>query len=381
MGRLFFIRVVAPIVFFVFYVYACHQLFRIAALPWAITIPLMLWILAVICFVLIVPAYFWTRPNRGESRLEMALVKACYFCQGYFSYLMTMIIVRDVVGFLSLVFNRYWVTYSGHEAYFILLAPLAFMAAGRVVVETGPFIRKVKIPIAKLAAPLQGLRIVQITDLHIGPGVTLGKIKKVVRKTNQLEPDLVVLTGDIVDHLDKWFKEEINLLATLKSKYGTYYIPGNHEYYWGYDPIVAKIKKIGITVLENENKILKIGKATLAICGVTDLAAKYFSKEEANPGKAIQGAEKCDVKILLAHQPNVIETAKKFDFDVQLSGHTHGGQFIPWSLMIKLFQKYPRGLYNVGKMKLYVSQGTGYWGPADRLGTIPEITEIQLTNK
>jgi len=304
-----------------------------------------------------------------------------HFCQGYFSYLLSFIFFRDVIAFIGFIAGHELFLYNQPEAEFILLAPPVLMALGRLVVWLGPFTRRVKIYKTNLHEDLEGIQIAQLSDMHIGPGVSRAKIKSIVKKTNELQPDFIVLTGDIVDHLDHWFADEIGDLRQLKAKYGVFYVPGNHEYYWGFHPIIEKIEKLGIPVLLNRNLQIPVGRAMVAVCGVTDLASKYFSLEAPDFSKASLGTNACDFKILLSHQPKTADEAHHFHFDLQLSGHTHGGQFIPWSLMIRLFQKYTTGLFKIGKMQLYVNRGTGYWGPADRLGTYGEISLLELRRK
>ncbi len=378
--RSFFLRVVGPIFCTVFAVYLSNQLFRFANLPPLILLAAVAWVFFVVFWILFVVLYFWLNPNYHESKIAVKLQQAGNFAQGYFSYLFTFVFFRDVASFFAYLIGREIFIYNQAEAFFILAAPPILMFLGRLMVFLGPFNRRIKIRKPHLKKDLQGLRIVQLSDIHIGPGVSRAKINSIIKQTNRLEPDIIALTGDIVDHLDHWFSEEINDLRKLKAKYGVFYVPGNHEYYWGFHPIIEKIRNLGISVLLNSNEKIQIGSASFAVCGVTDLAAKYFSLEGPSFEKAIHGVENCDFKLVLSHHPKTADEARHYKFDLQLSGHTHGGQFIPWSLMIRLFQKYTMGLYQLGSMKLYVNRGTGYWGPPDRLGTFSEITSLTLVD-
>jgi len=376
--RSFFLRVIGPIFCTIFATYISHQLFRFANFPPLVLLGLVGWVFLFIFSILFMILFFWLNPNYRESKAGIRAQQVGNFAQGYFSYILSFVMFRDIVSFVGFLIGREWFYYNQQEAFFALLIPPILMFLGRLVVWAGPFTRRVKIHQHKLKKDLQELLIVQLSDMHIGPGVSMAKIQGIVEKVNRLEPDIIALTGDIVDHLDHWFNAEISELGKLKAKYGVYYVPGNHEYYWGFHPIIEKIRKLGIKVLLNENHRINIGEASFAVCGVPDIAAKYFSLEAPDFAKAIHGVEDCDFKLLLSHQPKTADEARHFKYDLQLSGHTHGGQFIPWSLMIRLFQKYPTGLFKLGHMKLYVNRGTGYWGPPDRLGTYSEITAMTL---
>jgi predicted MPP superfamily phosphohydrolase len=294
--------------------------------------------------------------------------------QGYISYLLFTVVIRDVISLLQEPVQLHLVSGSRFENTVLLFLPLLFDILGRVPLWLGPSVQRVKVPLAKG----QGFKIAQISDLHIGPGMQRGYVQKVVDLVNAEKPDIIALTGDIVDHLDKWFADDIHLLKNLQARFGVFFIPGNHEYYWGYHPVIKSMERMGFHVLDNKNKILSFASAKIAICGTTDFAAAMFQMEGPDLVKARAGAESADLRILLSHQPKIADESAQQGYDLQLSGHTHAGQFVPWSLLIRLFQKYPKGLFRVGKMFLYVNQGTGYWGPANRLGTWPEITLLEL---
>ncbi len=373
-----FLRVIGPILCGIFSLYLSHQIFRFAGFsPWISALGVT-WVFLVVFWILFIVIRFILNPDARETKSAIRYQISGHLAQGYFSYLLFVVFLRDLTSLIGFFFQRELFYYNQTEAYFILAAPPFLMALGRLVVLAGPFTRKVIIRRNGLHKDLRGLRIVQISDMHIGPGVSLAKMQDIVKKVNRLNADLVVLTGDIVDHLDHWFVEEIAELANFKSRYGTFFVPGNHEYYWGFTPIIEAIRRLKIPVLLNENIQISIGSAKLAVCGVPDISAKYFSLEAPDFGKTLRGAENCDFKLLLSHQPKTADEACRHPYDLQLSGHTHGGQFIPWSLIIRLFQKYTTGIFILGKMTLYVSRGTGYWGPPDRLGTYGEISCIIL---
>lgn len=245
----------------------------------------------------------------------------------------------------------------------------------------GPKIKEAKVKIKNLPASLQGLRIAQISDLHIGPTIRRSYVEDVVAKTNSLNADIVVLTGDIVDGHAEFIGTHIQPLGDLKSRHGVYYVTGNHEYYWGAPSFISKVKELGFTPLINENVSVEIGDSKILMAGVTDPAGAMLEGHTPNLEKASISKEETEFKILLAHRPDTVIEAEKFGFNLQFSGHTHAGQFFPFSLMIGLFHKYTRGLYQHEKMWLYVNPGTGYWGPATRLGVMSEVTLVVLENE
>ncbi|WP_419785002.1 metallophosphoesterase [Pseudodesulfovibrio sp.] len=231
------------------------------------------------------------------------------------------------------------------------------------------------IPIHDLPAGLDGFAIAQISDTHIG--VTLGKewARKVVDEVNALGPDMIVHTGDMVDGTVAGLRNAVSPFADLSARHGVWFCTGNHEYYSGVFPWLRHIRELGMTPLINENRLVDTGNGKILLAGVTDYgAARMYPPHVSSPSAAMEGAQAHDVSILLAHRPRSVFEAAKAGFDIQLSGHTHGGQYFPYTLAIHLFQPYVRGPYTHEATHLYVNQGTGYWGPPMRLGTVPEIT-------
>jgi predicted MPP superfamily phosphohydrolase len=238
-------------------------------------------------------------------------------------------------------------------------------------------IKKVFIKLPLAHANLQGLSIVQISDVHLGPTLKKDFINEIISKTNSLDADLIVITGDLVDGSVRYLKNELNLFSQLKSKQGVYYITGNHEYYWNAEEWIGWAKQIGFNVLLNENVNINYKGTPFSLSGVTDLSTRKF--KENNPcdlKKASENIVPNQYMILLSHQPKLASEAAEFGYHLQLSGHTHGGQGYPWNFVVKLFQPYLNGLYNVGKMQLYVTQGAGFWGPPNRFLLPPQIDHI-----
>ena len=242
-----------------------------------------------------------------------------------------------------------------------------------------PDVKKVLIPIPNLHPNLKEFNIVQLTDFHIGQTIGLNYVEAVVEKVNSLNPDVIVITGDLIDGFVDQLKEWVAPLAKLRAKYGIYYVTGNHEYYWDALGWIKYMESIGCHYLANTNRSFLVGDANVVIAGLTDLSAgKFDESQQTDPLKSAIGASNnAHLKILLAHQPNsAFEAAKLGFYDLQISGHTHGGQMWPGTWLIHLLQPFRPGLTLYEKMWVYVSRGTGYWGPPARLGSDSEITHI-----
>ncbi len=253
-------------------------------------------------------------------------------------------------------------------------------AMGLIQVMSGARVKKISITHSKLPHQLINLTIAQISDLHVGTTIRKGYVNEVVEKTNAINPDLIFITGDLADGTMSDLKEHMAPLANLKSKYGVYYITGNHEYYWGALSQIEVCKSFGFIPLINENRIIDINGSKLMIAGVTDpVAEQMMIEHKPDLAKAIESFEACDFKILLAHRPDTIIEAEPLGFHLQFSGHTHSGQFFPFSLLLPLAHKYYRGLNQHGKAQVYVNSGTGYWGPPNRFAIPSEISHITLS--
>jgi len=249
----------------------------------------------------------------------------------------------------------------------VLLTAVGLVQARR------PTVVRVTVPIQDLPPDLAGLRIVQLSDLHVGPTIRRPFVDAVVDVANALAPDLVAVTGDVADGFVPELRDHVAPLARLRAPLGSFFVTGNHEYYWDPRGWTRELERLGLSVLSNEHRLLIRGNGRLLLAGVTDLSAGP------DPVAAIAGAPDSDVRVLLAHQPRSAYAARDAGFHLQLSGHTHGGQFFPFNLLVRLFQPFVAGLHRLEEMWLYVSRGTGYWGPPLRLGAPSEITLIELT--
>ncbi len=243
-----------------------------------------------------------------------------------------------------------------------------------------PDVRKVHITVDRLPAALDGLRLVQLSDLHASRLLQAPWIHAVVEKTNALNPDLIVITGDSVDGSTINRKPDVAPLATLKARLGVFAVTGNHEYYSNYLNWMNALKKLGLTILSNEHVLITDRNATLVLAGVTDRVATHFGLPAPDINKALLGAPQNLPIILIVHQPKGASDYAHAGVDLQLSGHTHGGQILGMHWTAQMFNDgYVSGLYRVGPMQLYISNGTGLWsGFPLRLGQSSEITEITL---
>jgi predicted MPP superfamily phosphohydrolase len=238
---------------------------------------------------------------------------------------------------------------------------------------------EVDVPIVGLPAALDGFRIVQLTDIHVGPTIRGEYLRRCVEVANGLEADIVAVTGDLVDGFVPMLRGDVAPLGELRAKEGVYFVTGNHEYYWDGPAWCAEVERLGLTVLCNEHRVIERDGARMLLAGVTDISAGTMVAEHASdPAKARAEAPDCDVRVLLAHQPRSVFAAAKAGYDLQISGHTHGGQYFPMNLLVYLAQPYVAGLERHDDMWIYVSRGTGYWGPPARLGAPAEITLLRL---
>ena len=264
------------------------------------------------------------------------------------------------------------------EAAFAAAVVLAFLGLGQAL--QGPRVVEVVIRAPGLAPGLRGLRIAQISDLHAGHTIERGYVEGIVQRVMELKPDLIAVTGDLADGTVAQISRRVEPLAELRAPLGVYYVTGNHEYYWNALDWVQKVRELGFTPLLNSSRVLERGGARLFIAGVPDdFGGAFVPGHAPDMAKAAAGRESCDFRILLAHRPGAAKAAERAGFDLQLSGHTHGGQFFPASLFIGLFHRYARGLARRGRLQIYVNPGTGYWGPAHRFAVPAEITLLTLS--
>jgi len=303
---------------------------------------------------------------------------------GLFSSLFVLTLMRDAVELVLLLAGlvglprvpAHWFDLSA--AGVVVLALLVTLI-GLFNARRRPRVKIVDVPLKDLPAALNGFKIAQISDMHIGPTIKRPMMKYVVATINRLDVDVVAITGDLVDGNVYELSRHVAPLAGLRSRHGTFFVTGNHEYYSGVMPWIKYLPTLGVRVLLNEHVILLHHHAPIVLAGVTDFsAASYDTSHRSDVALAITGAPRAAVKVLLAHQPRSAPAAEAAGFDLQLSGHTHGGQFLPWNFFVRFQQPFTAGLHRVKDMLIYISRGTGYWGPPKRFGAPSEITLLRL---
>ena len=336
-----------------------------------------------------------------DNRFIDVLVWAGYLGAGFLSFVFTCVVIRDLLWMPAGAFNkiRALKSKSKHKKsashpianpsrrgflvnsmnYGILATAALSTGYGIVEAKQTPEVKEVPVLIPHLPAQFEGFQIVQITDVHISPTFRRSCVEEIVAVVNTLNADIVALTGDLVDGTVGQLADDAAPLGNIKSAMGNYFVTGNHEYYSGVLEWIEEIRRLGFSVLINENRIITRDKRKMLLAGVTDYReGRMLPGHQSDPHKAMKAAPKTDVKILLAHQPKNIFDAARAGYDLQISGHTHGGQFFPWNLLVGFSQPYVSGLHTHQNTRIYVSRGTGYWGPPLRVGSPSEITLIKL---
>ena len=253
------------------------------------------------------------------------------------------------------------------------------VASGMVEARGTHDVIDVEVKLAKLPRALDGFTIVQLSDLHTGMTIDRAFVQRVVDRANQLSPDLIALTGDLVDGKVEDLRDDVAPLGQLRARHGVFAVTGNHEYYSGADPWIAEITRLGARYLRNERVTIGDGEASFELAGVDDHVADGYPGHGENLPRALAGRDPSRALVLLAHQPRQVRRAARHGVDLQLSGHTHGGQIWPWHYIVRLQQGgLLAGRYQIDDTQLYVSRGCGYWGPPVRVLAPLEITRVIL---
>jgi uncharacterized protein len=304
------------------------------------------------------------------------------FAMGFFSSLFVFTLLRDVGLALAwlLLSAASFQTLTTVSAVFVMALAVFATVVGLLNARRRARVVSVEIPLRNLPVALEGFTIAQISDIHVGPTIKRGYVDAIVDAVNALNADVIAVTGDLVDGSVRDLASHTEPLSRLKARYGVYFVTGNHEYYSGERAWTAEFKRLGLRVLENEHVVVTHGGASLVVAGVTDFSAHHFNPaQKSDPAAALAGAPvDAGAKILLAHQPRSAAAASAAGFDLQLSGHTHGGQFWPWTLFVRFQQPFTAGLHRLNDLWVYISRGTGYWGPPKRFGAPSEITRLRL---
>ena len=353
-------------------------------------------ILCLLACASLTPLGLLARRIKGQA-LSDRLMYASWLAVGGFSSLLVLTLVRDVALLIGAAFGKLFTAgdvLPGLVSYSALAVPLLAILltiVGFINARRRARVRRVDVPIAELPIALQGFTIAQISDIHIGRTIKGDYVAAIVDAVNALDADMIAVTGDLVDGSVKQLASHAAPLSRLRARYGSYFVTGNHEYYSGVHAWTVELRRLGLRVLTNEHVVLRHNGACLVVAGVSDYSAGHYDRSDpsdpsdpsarSDPAVAIAGAPAdAAVKLLLAHQPRSAFAAAEAGFDLQLSGHTHGGQFFPWNFFVRLQQPFTAGLHRLGKLWVYISRGTGYWGPPNRLGAPSEITRIRLVS-
>ncbi len=353
-----------------------------------------LWVLLLLS-ALLLPMGFLGR-HIARPVLSRVLTWLGLLCMGLGSSLFVLALLREVALLTAQGFHGIWplVLPAGPlESMRVDTAPLV-PALGLLATLWGfsnarrtAAVVRVDVPIANLPAALQGFLIAQISDIHLGPTIKGPYLERIVSRVNSLDADLVAITGDLVDGSVGELGNDVLPLAGLTSTHGSFFVTGNHEYYSGTPGWIDTLRGLGIHVLMNEHVLIHHHRGTqeseqalMVVAGVTDFSAHHFDvSHRSDPARAMADAPvNAAFKLLLAHQPRSAEAAMQAGFDLQLSGHTHGGQFWPWNHFVKFQQPFTAGLHRLQSLWVYTSRGTGYWGPPKRFGAPSEITLLRL---
>jgi predicted MPP superfamily phosphohydrolase len=375
-------KMIVLTLFSTLYFYIAHSLVRLTDWIWYEKYFILGMTAAMAGFVLFMPLYLWSRRNQRLAGWEIRFAHVGNSSLALLNFLVLLLFLRDIIGFAMTELQSFQIIqsetnytaalYSRESSLLLLGLSWLIFIMGRLTVKIGPKVKRVALQKGIFQRPL---RILQISDLHIGHSMSRDDIARVMNKASTLDVDLIVLTGDILDGDVEHHKREVLMLKQLTAPYGVYFVTGNHEYYWSVDFALETMARLGIKTLLNENWQFDHDGKRVYLAGVPDPAAKMFGL----PGPQWEKVtpKNVDYSILLCHQPMTAIQGK--NFHLALSGHTHGGQFWPWSWIIRLFQPYHKGLFRIGSMDLYVNQGTGVWGPSVRLGTRCELTVLEIT--
>lgn len=319
---------------------------------------------------------FWPRPQSDR------IAAPGMFMAGLFSSLLVLTLLRD----LALIPASFLVspaTLAGLRGVTAVLVPgigIVATALGFAGARRRARIVNVDVPVQNLPLALHGFSIAQVSDVHVGAQIRSSYVEKIVDAVNDLHADLIALTGDFVDGPVQELSAHTAPLARLRATHGAFFVTGNHEYYSGATAWIAEFRRLGLHVLLNEHAVIQHKGAPLVVAGVTDFSAHHFNPaQRSDPAAALSGAPTdAGARILLAHQPRSAPAAAEAGYDLQLSGHTHGGQFWPWNHFVRFQQPFTAGLHRLNRLWVYVSRGTGYWGIPNRFGAPSEITRLRL---
>lgn len=312
---------------------------------------------------------FFVRSTDPNIRFhERILEKLTHLSMAYISKIIFMTLVRDFILIVSILipFNLS-IIHEPISSLWILGVSGFLVFMGYIQAKRTPIIRNIRLQDSRVS----GLRIVQISDLHIGSWIGEKDVRRIVEKIKSLGPiDLLIFTGDIGDGDPVIHQKDLEPFREVQTRIGKYAVSGNHEGYWNEEAWNENLKRLEFKLLENESVEIQTDSYSFSIHGLRDY--------KPDPKRALEKLDPSLFSIFLTHQPKHAKIGIDAGVSLQLSGHTHAGQFIPWNLIIGWFHQYPKGFYEIGKTRLFVHSGTGFWGPPTRLGTRSEIALIEI---
>jgi len=334
-------------------------------------------------------ALFFTR-GRTHTVGGQVAIWSSYVWMGVMFLLFTAVLTTDAARVVVAIARR--ITQSGpvdaQRRTFIAritAGAIAVVVSGLTVIAVRSAlrpveVRRVRVRLARLPRAQHGFTIVQITDLHVGPTIGRDVVEDIVNRTNALTPDIVAITGDLVDGSVSTLRDAVAPLANLRARHGVFFVTGNHEYFSGAEAWLKELPGLGVRVLGNERVSIGEGDTSFDLGGIEDRSAHNYGglPPAAALARALEGRDPNRELVLLAHQPRSLLDAAGLGIGLQISGHTHGGQIWPFGYLVRLQQGFWPGLHRHGDAQIYVSRGTGYWGPPMRLAEPAEITHLTL---
>ena len=353
---------------------------------------------ALVISALTIPLPFASRRIAANTTLGNTLQWVGLISMGWFSSMFVLTVARDaglLIAWMASAVGGLHVRWDAGlpwSALAVVVLATATTLIGFINARRTASVKRVDIPIRGLPTALEGFTIAQLSDIHVGPTIKSAYIQRIVDAVNRLGADAIAITGDLVDGSVAELREHIAPLAGLRARHGTFVVTGNHEYYAGAHAWIAELRRLGLKVLLNEHVVLQtrnvrgaqndeeLFESQLVLAGVTDYTAGHFdAAHQSDPHLALFDAPPLvHTRVLLAHQPRSAPLAAQAGYQLQLSGHTHGGQFFPWNLFVPMQQPFTAGLHRLHDTWIYVSRGTGYWGPPKRFGAPSEITLLTL---
>jgi predicted MPP superfamily phosphohydrolase len=346
------------------------------------------WLIVFAILVLQLAAFFGNRlwfaalsQRDGGEAMVVAINWVSYVAFGVMTAFVVMVLAVDIVTLIwkKLAPPANVVDFDRRTLISLGVLALGTSALGIFQARASPQVKRVEIALRNLPNAFDGFTIAQVSDLHVGLTVRRSYTQNVVDIVNGLKPDLIALTGDFTDGAVRDLAAHVAPIGELRARHGMYFVTGNHEYFS--DPMgwIEEFTRLGARVLNNAHDVITREGDSLVVAGVTDWSTRELPNDHAsNAKRAVAGAPEGAPRIILAHQPASYEDCHAAGCDLQLSGHTHSGQYFPFNLLIGFFHRFARGLNRFENMWIYVNQGTGYWGPPLRTAVPSEITLITL---